>query len=160
MTVVAIEVSAQRMWIATATLTSFQFLGPANSLGSKTRTAPAHSIRTAHDVSSEVYAHSVLAGDFDGDNDTDLLSASSDGTITWYESNARDQRLHGDADGDGEVAFSDFLQLSSNFRQARQTPLWADGDFNQDGRVNFSDFLILSQHYGDVIATLMCADFA
>ncbi len=55
--------------------------------------------------------------------------------------------LRGDADGDGEVQFSDFVILSGNFTNAGQ---YTDGDFDKDGEVQFSDFVILSGAFGTV----------
>jgi len=60
--------------------------------------------------------------------------------------------LSGDANGDGEVAFADFLILSSNFGRADADIVFADGDFNGDGEVGFADFLILSSNFGRQIA--------
>lgn len=69
--------------------------------------------------------------------------------MAWLESDAADKKHHhlGDADGDGEVAFSDFLLLSANFGK-QVDAVWADGDFNEDGKVEFADFLILSANFG------------
>lgn len=55
--------------------------------------------------------------------------------------------LPGDADGDNDVDFSDFLLLSKNYGQ-EEDAAFADGDFNGDGAVNFSDFLILQENFG------------
>ncbi len=52
--------------------------------------------------------------------------------------------LDGDIDGDGSVAFADFLVLSNNFGQ---DGLWTDGD-TDDAQVGFSDFLALSGNFG------------
>ena len=52
--------------------------------------------------------------------------------------------IPGDADLDGQVQFTDFLLLSSNFGMPGE---WGDGDFDDDGEVAFGDFLILSQHF-------------
>ena len=57
--------------------------------------------------------------------------------------------LRGDADGDGEVAFLDFLVLANNFGNADAA--FADGDFDCDGSVGFLDFLVLANHFGDVV---------
>lgn len=53
--------------------------------------------------------------------------------------------IEGDANGDGNVDFSDFLTLSANFDQ---TGDWLSGDFDGDGAVLFSDFLVLAQNFG------------
>lgn len=54
--------------------------------------------------------------------------------------------LIGDLDGDGRVAFGDFLQLSKNFAKSEQT--WSDGDLNCSGTITFSDVLMLSANFG------------
>lgn len=51
----------------------------------------------------------------------------------------------GDIDGDGSVAFNDFLVLSANFGQDVVTNSLGDIDCN--GTVEFADFLILSSNY-------------
>gem|GEM_PF-1142518 len=53
---------------------------------------------------------------------------------------------NGDIDGDGQVAFSDFLVLSRNFG-ATDADL-SMGDIDCDGQVAFSDFLVLSRNFG------------
>ena len=52
---------------------------------------------------------------------------------------------NGDIDGDGQVAFSDFLILSRNFGTAAAQ---SGGDIDCDGQVAFGDFLILSRNFG------------
>ena len=54
--------------------------------------------------------------------------------------------LAADLDGDGLVAFRDFLVLASNFGQAVES--MADGDIDENGLVEFSDFLILADQFG------------
>ena len=51
----------------------------------------------------------------------------------------------GDADLDGQVGFSDFLQLGFFFGQTGHG--WAHGDFTCDGVVAFDDFLLLSANF-------------
>ena len=51
----------------------------------------------------------------------------------------------GDADGDGQCQFSDFLILNDSYGQAGG---WSDGDFDCSGTVDFDDFLILAENYG------------
>ena len=53
--------------------------------------------------------------------------------------------VHGDIDGDGEVAFADFLVLSDQFGQEGD---YTTGDLDCDGTVKFADFLILSDNFG------------
>jgi len=54
--------------------------------------------------------------------------------------------LAGDLDGSGDVAFADFLILSSNF--GTTTTMYEDGDIDCSGDVAFADFLALSQNFG------------
>ena len=58
-----------------------------------------------------------------------------------------EDRLPGDADGDGEVTLADFQILSDNFGR-EDGVTFADGDYNGDGVVNFADFLILANNFG------------
>ena len=51
----------------------------------------------------------------------------------------------GDLDGDGTVAFADFLILSDGFADEGS---YSDGDLDCSGEVGFSDFLILSFNFG------------
>lgn len=57
----------------------------------------------------------------------------------------------GDADGNGEVAFADFLILSANF--GATTNDHSLGDFDCSGEVAFADFLILSSNFGATVET-------
>ena len=60
----------------------------------------------------------------------------------------------GDADLNGSVDFTDFLQLSANFNQPAG---WAGGDFDGNGMADFADFLLLSDNFGKssgVLATV------
>lgn len=56
------------------------------------------------------------------------------------------QTRFGDANLDGLVDFSDFLQLSSNY--GLENSSWSQGDFDGNGTVNFEDFLLLSNNFG------------
>lgn len=51
----------------------------------------------------------------------------------------------GDLDGDGSVAFADFLILSDGYADEGS---YADGDLDCSGEVSFADFLILSFNFG------------
>jgi len=51
----------------------------------------------------------------------------------------------GDLDGDGSVAFPDFLVFSDNF--GANVDGVGHGDLNSNGIVDFPDFLILSDNY-------------
>ena len=54
--------------------------------------------------------------------------------------------IQGDANGDNQVNFADFLLLASSFGKSRDVA-FADGDFNFDGVVDFRDFLLLAQNF-------------
>jgi hypothetical protein len=62
--------------------------------------------------------------------------------------------LPGDADGDGEVAFADFVSLSDAFGAAGD---WTNGDFDGDGIVRFPDFVLLADHFGESAAAAAAA---
>ena len=72
------------------------------------------------------------------------------GTVLFAESLAPVctpiNELGGDLDGDGSVAFGDFLVLSNNFGQSVST--YGEGDIDCDGTVAFGDFLVLSNNFG------------
>ncbi len=54
--------------------------------------------------------------------------------------------LEGDFDGDGEVAFADFVVLSENFGQTVDS--YTAGDIDCDGEVAFADFVVLAENFG------------
>lgn len=57
----------------------------------------------------------------------------------------------GDLDGNGEVAFADFLTLSGNFGKSGELS-YAEGDTDCNGKVEFADFLTLSGNFGKTAA--------
>lgn len=57
----------------------------------------------------------------------------------------------GDADANGDVDFSDFLILSTNFNEDGN---YQQGDFDLSGVVDFTDFLILSNNFGTTTAVV------
>lgn len=81
-----------------------------------------------------------VIGDFDLTSDGSVTQADVDELLVGVLNTAR-----GDADLDGEVAFGDFLSLSSSFGQPGG---WSHGDFDGNGLVQFPDFLILSANFG------------
>lgn len=60
-----------------------------------------------------------------------------------------DPNTMGDLDGDGSVAFADFLILSNSFGQAVDSH--EQGDIDCSGDVQFADFLILSNNFGNTV---------
>ena len=55
--------------------------------------------------------------------------------------------LPGDLNGNGDVAFGDFLVLSGNFGDPTKT-LYTEGNIDLMNGVAFSDFLALSGNFG------------
>ena len=55
-----------------------------------------------------------------------------------------------DVDGDGRVAFSDFLRFADGFKRLHTDNKYDQKlDFNGDGPVDFLDFLIFVSHFGE-----------
>ena len=54
--------------------------------------------------------------------------------------------LPGDLNGNGDVAFADFLVLSGNF--GKDLPAYTDGNIDLAGSIDFADFLALSGNFG------------
>lgn len=77
----------------------------------------------------------------------DLLCACATGSID--DVLAATGLLPGDLDGDGSVAFADFLAMSANFGQAGD---YTGGDVDCNGQVAFADFLVLSANFGQTSA--------
>lgn len=100
---------------------------------------------------SRFSATSVLLTDVlvnDGVLDLDFAAQVNNGKVSGFEirpATIADVLIPGDADGDGEVAFPDFLILASNFGNEGS---FEDGDFDHDGFVSFSDFLVLARNFG------------
>lgn len=67
--------------------------------------------------------------------------------VPMFQESADLQPVPGDANGDRNVDFDDFLILAQNF--GRQVDAaFSQGDFNSDGAVSFVDFLIMSSNFG------------
>lgn len=73
----------------------------------------------------------------------DLACACTAGTIGSVLSTLGS--VEADLDLNGDVGFSDFLILSSNFNQAGD---YLDGDLDCSGGVDFADFLTFSRNFG------------
>ena len=85
-----------------------------------------------------------------------MFDCNGDGILTVLDANcapaeslagtlAAANLIIGDANGDGQVLFADFLILSSNFGAPGQ---YTEGDFDKSGQVQFADFLLLSTNFG------------
>ena len=60
------------------------------------------------------------------------------------------RRILCDVDGDGRVAFSDFLRFADGFKLLHTDSNYDPKlDFNGDGPVDFRDFLIFVSHFGE-----------
>ena len=58
-------------------------------------------------------------------------------------------RFPGDLDGDGAVAFADFLTLSGNFGLTNEeAPAYSTGNIDMVDGIQFADFLTLSGNFG------------
>lgn len=86
--------------------------------------------------------------DFDGsvgvsDLSCIIASGGADGLASLLQETGL---IAGDLDGNGEVAFADFLTLSSNFGKTDVS--YPEGDIDGNGEVAFGDFLTLSANFG------------
>lgn len=99
-----------------------------------------HEVATTSATVDEIFLQ-----DLDGDGDLDVVTSSKeDASVRWYESDLIDnERVVGDASGDGESDLADFEILAANF--GRQQAAYEQGDFDRNGVVNFLDFLIFAE---------------
>lgn len=94
----------------------------------------------------------TLAGDCNGDGSLDAPDLACVHLISPNTSD-RDTVLAalgtvaGDLNGNGEVAFADFLVLSENFGDPTKNK-YTDGDIDLVGGPQFADFLILAENFG------------
>ncbi len=98
-------------------------------------------------VTEDLFGIVGMPGDCNGDGVVDIQDANCTpgDVLDDFLANLVPPSLRGDADGDGEVQFSDFVILSENFANPG---VYTDGDFDKDGEVQFSDFVILSENFG------------
>jgi len=96
-----------------------------------------------------VFVPSTLDCNGDGVADVGDFTCSNEAGIT-EELLAELNLIQGDLDGQGGVAFPDFLILSANF--GSDTNQYALGDLDGTGGVAFPDFLILSGNFGKTAA--------
>jgi hypothetical protein len=85
------------------------------------------------------------AFDCNSDGMIDVLDANCAPAVSLDGTLAAAGLIKGDADGDGQVQFSDFAILADNFNMRGP---YTDGDFNKDGEIQFPDFLILAKNFG------------
>ena len=98
------------------------------------------------------YNGTVLEKEFTlADSEPSFRDHVGDGLFRWltYTENevvlSNYRALDGDADGDGEVQFSDFTRLAISFGNSGD---WTQGDFDRDGLVQFGDFVLLANNFG------------
>lgn len=80
--------------------------------------------------------------------DTFLYEAFGFDSNAWSSTTSVEIHVNagGDANSDGEVNFTDFLEFSRSFG-SEQTG-WHTGDFDGNGATDFTDFLILAGNFG------------
>lgn len=95
---------------------------------------------------------------------TPALDCNGDGVVTLDDLSCANQTdstaqliaalglIPGDLDGDGTVAFADFLSLSANFGKPVDT--YGLGDIDDNGTTDFGDFLTLSANFGRTTISL------
>lgn len=91
------------------------------------------------------FSYTLLDFDCDENGTVDIADLSCSEPNQLNDLFEYTQLIQGDGDGDGEVAFEDFLILSANYGSPGT---YSDGDFDLSGTVDFSDFLILSDNFG------------
>ena len=93
----------------------------------------------------------TLLGDCNADGVVDGADLACVGTIEDRDVVLGElNTLPGDLDGDGEVAFADFLELSNNF--GKDPASYPEGNIDLAEGVGFADFLILSNNFGQTTA--------
>lgn len=93
----------------------------------------------------------TLVGDCNGDGVLDATDLNCIATIEERDSVlGAIETLPGDLDGDGDVAFADFLTLSANFGQPGT---YAEGNVDLSDDISFADFLTLSANFGNTPTT-------
>ena len=93
-----------------------------------------------------------IAGDCNADGVADALDLACVSDVTERDAVLMSLgTLAGDLDGDGTVAFADFLVLSSNFGSAHDA--YTDGNIDLMAGIGFADFLVLSSNFGKMAAT-------
>jgi hypothetical protein len=75
-----------------------------------------------------------------------LFAGISDKTTWNFNTTSGGVLLPGDIDGDGTVAFPDFVILADNFNE--QVDPGTNGDIDGSGTVDFADFVILADNFG------------
>jgi hypothetical protein len=97
----------------------------------------------------------VAGGDCNLDNLVDIKDTLCATVDTLDDTLAAADLILGDADGDGQVAFPDFVTLSNHFGAPGN---YMQGDFDLNGRVEFADFVILSDNFGKTSAATIVAE--
>jgi hypothetical protein len=91
------------------------------------------------------YIGDSVSFDCNGDGVVDVLDANCATVETLDATLAAANLIKGDANGNGEVQFEDFVTLSNTFGNPGQ---YTEGDFDKDGTVQFPDFVILANNFG------------
>ena len=91
----------------------------------------------------------TVPGDCDGDGLLTIDDANCTADDKLDEFLASLGTLRGDADGDKQVQFPDFVILANNFDKMGT---YTQGDFDKDGTVQFADFVLLANNFGKSVA--------
>lgn len=140
-----------QQWVSTPSL-NFGWLAIGNE--TESRSAKQFNSRTNPNAASRPvltlsYELQVSPFDCNGDGllDVNDLSCSCDAGATELDSLLHALGLvRGDLDGNGVVAFADFLVLAERFGQPGG---YTDGDLDCNGQVAFADFLILAENFSE-----------
>ena len=102
-------------------------------------------------ITLELIENLAILGDCNEDGSLDAADLACVGTIEERDAVLSAlNTLPGDLDGNGEVAFADFLVLSANFGQSLSG--YTVGNIDLAGDIDFGDFLILSANFGQTAA--------
>lgn len=94
----------------------------------------------------DLLGKAIADGSFDLSFDMNADSLVDAADLDTFLASSEVNKVNGDANFDGDVAFSDFLTLSGNFNKS--PAVWSEGDFAPNGVIEFADFLILSSNFG------------
>ncbi len=125
--------------------------GEVNSFGGLEQLEDHGGVEGTGGIQSDSWDYFAIRNASNGANEFDFLLDNF--TVNVIGSNAVtstcDPGTLGDIDGSGDVAFADFLILSSNFGQAAVDH--TTGDIDCSGDVAFADFLVLSSNFGQTV---------
>jgi hypothetical protein len=104
---------------------------------------------SAQEIKTLATISATVPGDCDGDGLLTINDANCTADDKLDEFLASLGTLRGDADGDKQVQFPDFVILANNFDKMGT---YTQGDFDKDGTVQFADFVLLANNFGKSVA--------